>query len=169
MEGRTLPVARTRKGKPKANHNKKKVAESSSAELEEDPFEVPMTTQEIYAGLGPVGKAVAGTVEIAVSTIMEYFTGFIGGFVIGSVAGFPGFVFRSMDTEQTLPLMQEITQRFQRMNSRSVRWAKSWGGISAAFGGFRVATRVVRGGKEVRIYLRNFFYPVSSFFHYILF
>jgi Tim17/Tim22/Tim23/Pmp24 family len=113
-----------------------------------DPFAEPMTTQEIYNSLGPIGKTVAGTVEIAVSTCTEYLTGFLGGFFIGYVTDFPRFMFKNVEEAGMLPIAQELSRRFQRMNAKSFRWAKSWGGISAAFAGFRVATRVVRGGRE---------------------
>lgn len=143
---RTLPVARKKKEKAsKEEPSPDKIAPTT----EKDPFATPMTTQEIYANMGPVGRTVAGTVEIAVSVCMEYVTGFLGGFTIGSVVGLPGFAFKSMNTEQRLPFKQEFSKRFGRMNSKSVRWAKTWGSISATFGGCRVATRVIRGGKEV--------------------
>ena len=139
-----LPVARKKKASVARE-------EPSRAEESDDPFAVPMTTQEIYASLGPVGRCVAGTVEIAVSVVMEYVSGFMGGLTIGTLAGLPGFAFRSMDKEKQYPFMQEISQRFGRMNSRSFRWAKTWGSISATFGGSRVAIRVIRGGKEVSV------------------
>ncbi|CAB9501269.1 expressed unknown protein [Seminavis robusta] len=119
-----------------------------SATDPDDPFANPMTTQEIYSSLGPIGKCVAGSVEIAVSTCMEYITGFLGGYFLGYVTDAPRFMFQNVDPNRNQPFFNELSQRFQRMNSKSFRWAKSWGAISAAFGGFRVATRVVRGGKE---------------------
>jgi hypothetical protein len=140
---RTLPVARTKKSK-KASHEN----DDSKISSVQEAIETPMTAEEMYASLGPVGKTVAGTVEIAVSTLTEYITGFVGGYVLGSITDVPRFMFKTVDNTQTFPFFQEMAKRYGRMHSKSLRWAKTWGGISAAFGGFRVATKVVRGGKE---------------------
>jgi Tim17/Tim22/Tim23/Pmp24 family len=131
--------------------SKKKKDDSKSIQASEpsdDPFAEPMTTQQIYNTLGPIGKTVAGTVEIVVSVCIEYMTGFLGGYFLGYVTDFPRFMFKNAGDAGALPIMQELSQRFHRMNAKSFRWAKSWGGVSAAFGGFRVSTRVLRGGRE---------------------
>jgi len=101
-----------------------------------------------YADLSPLGRAVAGTVEIAVSTLTEYVTGFAGGYFLGTVTDVPRLLFRRVEPEARQALMQEASGRMMRMHAKSFRWARNWGGISAAFGCFRVATKVVRGGKE---------------------
>lgn len=98
-----------------------------------------------YAELGPVGRIVAGAVEVAVSTGLEFLSGFMGGYALGTVTEVPRLLFRSTNQPTFL---KETSSRFVRLNSKSIRWAKSWGGISAAFGGFNVLIKVVRGGKE---------------------
>jgi hypothetical protein len=114
----------------------------------QEAIENPMSTEEMYSQLGPIGKVVAGCVEITVSTLMEYCTGFFGGYVLGSITDVPSFVFKNVNEGQRLPFFQELSQRYGRMHAKSFRWAKTWGGISATFGGCRVATKVLRGGKE---------------------
>mmetsp|Transcript_821 Transcript_821/g.2057 ORF Transcript_821/g.2057 Transcript_821/m.2057 type:complete len:255 (-) Transcript_821:333-1097(-) len=101
-----------------------------------------------YKDLGPIGKTIAGCTEIAVSTVMEYFTGYLQGFFFGTLVGSPGFLFRPAEKGLRQPLTSEISQRFARMNTRSKSWGKNFGAISAAFGGFGVAVRVLRDGEE---------------------
>lgn len=100
-----------------------------------------------YAQLGPVGKVVAGTLEITVSTLLEFLSGFCGGYLLGTVTGLPAFVTKPV-TPATSSFWQQFQRRAVRMHGKSARWGTSWGGISAAFGGFRVTTKVLRGGKE---------------------
>lgn len=136
---KTIPAARTKKQtKPKSE---------SSTSLQE-AIENPKSTQEIYNQLGPIGKIVAGTVEVAVATLMEYCTGFFGGYVLGSITDVPRFMFKNVDEGQKLPFFQELSKRYGRMHAKSYRWAKTWAGVSATFGCSRVATKVLRGGKE---------------------
>ncbi|GAX10289.1 hypothetical protein FisN_3Lh489 [Fistulifera solaris] len=97
------------------------------------------------AELGPVGRIVAGAVEVAVSTGLEYMSGFLGGYTLGTVTDVPRLLFR---TTNQPTLLRETSSRFVRTHSKSLKWAKTWGGISAAFGGFNVLIKVVRGGKE---------------------
>lgn len=98
-----------------------------------------------YAELGPVGRIVAGAVEVAVSTGLEYLSGFLGGYALGTVTDVPRLLFRPTNQPS---LLRETSSRFVRLHSKSIKWAKTWGGISAAFGGFNVLIKVVRGGKE---------------------
>jgi len=150
LEQQTRLVGRSRKwerGSPKTGNQQKSAKTATDVEVK-DPFQDPTSSVEIYSQLGPVGKLVAGSVEVAVSTVMEYITGFMGGYILGSITDVPRFAFKQVDPNQNLPFFQELTKRYGRMHVKSFRWAKSWGGISAAFGGFRVATRVIRGGKE---------------------
>jgi hypothetical protein len=115
------------------------------------PSEQPSTNDAAavsYSDLGPVGRVVAGTVEVTVSTVMEYMTGFFGGYFLGSVTEVPRLLFRSIDPEQQRSLLQETSGRFSRLHGKSFKWAKNWGAISAAFGGFGVFVKVVRNGKE---------------------
>ena len=101
-----------------------------------------------YEDLGRFGRAVAGVTEILVTTLMEYVSGYFAGICLGTAVGMPGFLFKPVEPGVPRTFMKEISGRFGRMNTRSVGWARSWAEISAAFGGFEVAMRVVRGGQE---------------------
>ncbi|MGH3053968.1 MAG: hypothetical protein ACRDL7_03200 [Gaiellaceae bacterium] len=43
---------------------------------------------------------------------------------------------------------QQVQGRTQRLHGTSVQWARTWSGISAAFGCFRVTAKVLRNGQE---------------------
>jgi hypothetical protein len=101
-----------------------------------------------FRDLGPVGKVVAGVTEIFFATLFEYLSGFMTGVFFGMLVGLPGFAFRPIEKGVRQPLLQEVKMRFSRMNTRSITWGKSFGSISAAFGGFGVAVRVIRNGEE---------------------
>lgn len=135
-----LASSRTKKS-PQSDPKTTESQQNSS--VESSP---PDPSQLTYQDLTPFGRFVAGTVEVALVTIFEYMSGLVGGYVIGSVVGSYGLFFRPLDTEIRQPFFKEVSGRFLRMNNKSVRWGRSWGGISAAFGGFRVASKVVRGG-----------------------
>ena len=101
-----------------------------------------------FQDLGPIGKVVAGVTEIVFATLFEYLSGFTTGIFFGTLVGIPGFAFRPMEKGVRQPFAQEFKKRFARMNTRSMTWAKEFGSISAAFGGFGVAVRVIRNGEE---------------------
>ena len=103
-----------------------------------------------YAQLGPIGKVIAGTLEIVVSTALEYLSGYVGGYALGTVTGLPAFFLKKSDSTAAAAagVWNQLGARATRMHGKSARWAGSWAGISAAFGGFRVTTKVLRGGKE---------------------
>jgi hypothetical protein len=101
-----------------------------------------------FRDLGPVGKVVAGVTEVLFATLFEYLSGFMTGVFFGTLVGLPGFAFRPIEKGVRQPLLQEVKMRFSRMNTRSITWGKSFGSISAAFGGFGVAVRVIRNGEE---------------------
>ena len=101
-----------------------------------------------FDDLGPIGKVVAGATQIVTSTVLEYISGFFMGLVLGTVVGAPGFLFRPIEPGVPKVFMREVSGRFVRMNTRTMGWAKNWGGISAAFGGFKVAVKVIRNGDE---------------------
>uniref|UniRef100_A0A7S4EEM4 Mitochondrial import inner membrane translocase subunit TIM22 n=1 Tax=Pseudo-nitzschia australis TaxID=44445 RepID=A0A7S4EEM4_9STRA len=101
-----------------------------------------------FKDLGPIGKTIAGCTEIVVSTVLEYFTGYLQGFFFGTLVGGPGFLFRPIEKGVAQPFTSEISNRFARMNTRSKSWGKNFGSISAAFGGFGVAVKVLRNGEE---------------------
>jgi hypothetical protein len=104
--------------------------------------------QVSYSDLSPFGRVVAGTVEICFSTLLEYFSGFMGGYFLGTLTGIPRLVATPIQPEIQQTFFRELSARTVRMHGKSFGWAKQWGGISAAFGGFRVATKVIRGGVE---------------------
>jgi len=113
--------------------------------LENDPDEAS------FAQLGPVGKVVAGSIEIALSTLLEFMSGFVGGYFLGTLTGLPAFVTKPAETaaaSSSSSFWRQFQQRAVRMHTKSFQWGSSWGGISAAFGGFRVTTKVLRNGKE---------------------
>lgn len=104
-----------------------------------------------YSDLGLVGKLVAGTLEIVLVTLIEYATGFIGGYVLGTVTDVPRLLFQKANLQQSVvrpQLWTEASHRLLRLHGKSMNWATSWGGISAAFGGFRVGVKVLRGNVE---------------------
>jgi hypothetical protein len=104
--------------------------------LEKENPEIP-TIEE----LGPVARLVVGTIQIAVTTGVEYVTGFLGGFILGGIVGFPG-LFTPIGPNR---VPNEFTQRLARMNSKAVRWGTTWAPISAVYGGCDAAVRVARG------------------------
>ena len=112
--------------------------------------DMPSTEDEAFDELGPVGKVVAGTIEIAVSTVLEYISGLLGGYFLGTVTGIPALLTKPVQQQQAARnvFWTQFQQRMGRMHGRSTSWARNWAGISAAFGGFRVTTKVLRGGKE---------------------
>jgi hypothetical protein len=113
-----------------------------------EPLPEPQAPEVSFDDLGPFGKVVAGVTQVLVTTVMEYCSGFFGGLFLGSVVGAPGLLFRPMEPGVPQMFLMEARGRFGRMNTRSLGWAKSWGGISAAFGGFKVAIKVLRNGQE---------------------
>ena len=85
----------------------------------------------------PLADALIGGVVIVGTAAVEYVSGFIGGYFLGTLMGIPGIVYSKEGLS--------MTKRFSNMNARSMRWAKTWAPISAVFGGCDAATRVVRG------------------------
>jgi len=120
-------------------------AQKRRVEPKISPVDPPTLT---YDDLTPLGKLVAGTVEVTLATLLEFASGFFGGYLIGTVTDIPFLLFRPVEQEARRAFFQEVSGRAARMHAKSFRWAKSFGGISAAFGGFRVATKVIRGGVE---------------------
>ena len=129
---------------------RKKQQDSTTPSLDRTEERVESSTPPpplTYADLTPLGKLVAGSIEVGVATGMEYVSGFLGGYVIGTLTDIPRLL-----TQGIQPAPQswqsETLQRFGRMHGKSLSWAKTWGGVSAVFGGFRVATKVARNGIE---------------------
>lgn len=120
--------------------------------------------QEMRAQLGPVGRLIANSVEIGISTAGSYLSGGIFGYMVGAVMNTPG-VLRNKPpslppptgTGTVLPPVPEaneagskLMERISTLNTKSMTQAKSWGELSAAFSGFHVISRVFRGGVEDR-------------------
>jgi hypothetical protein len=124
---------------------KKKVPLRNPEPADEVTPQIPVVS---FNDLNPIGKVVAGATQIAVTTVLEYAQGFFGGLALGTAVGFPGLLFRPIEPGVSQLFMTEMKGRMGRMNSRSLTWAKSWGSISAAFGGFKIAVKVIRNGKE---------------------
>ena len=127
-----------------------------------------LSLEEMRAQLGPLGKTVAGAVEVGVVTAGSYLSGGILGYVGGGLFGL-GSLFRPADsppppsssiTGATPPppptggkppprgFGGEFRGRLANVNSRAVGSAKSWAQLSAAFSGFHALTRVVRGKED---------------------
>lgn len=87
-----------------------------------------------------VEQVLLGGFIIGGTTVMEYVSGFIGGFCLGTICGVPGMVYSKEGLK--------MGQRFSNMNARSMRWAKTWAPISAVFGGCDAATRIIRNNKK---------------------
>jgi Tim17/Tim22/Tim23/Pmp24 family len=116
-----------------------------SAVLAPAPMETPDTS---FDELGPIGKVVAGVTQIAFTTLLEYAQGYVAGIFMGTLVGTPGLIFKPVEQGVQRRLHREIAMRMTRMNTRSLKWAKLWGGYSAAFGGCKVGVKVLRGGRE---------------------
>lgn len=100
-----------------------------------------------YADLTPLGRLVAGSVETAITVVLEYCSGLMGGYFFGVVTDIPRLLFRQSQ-EQPLPFWKEVGGRCSRMHQKSVGWALNYASISATFGAMKVITKVVRGGVE---------------------
>ena len=125
-------------------------AHASTKQARKGDFPSVDEAAEEYAQLGLVGKIVAGTIEITLATLLEYISGYVGGYALGTLTGLPAFLTKPVTdpADATRHFWAQVSHRAGRMHGKSNRWARSWAGISAAFGGFRVATRVLRDGKE---------------------
>jgi hypothetical protein len=120
----------------------KKVAATAEPEVLQEPQEVS------FDDLGPVGKVVAATTELGVAIIYNYIQGYLTGWLFGTFIGVPGMMFRDLEPGVPKIFMTELKGRWGRMNSRSVRFGKSFGGMSSIFKGSDVAVRRVRYGKN---------------------
>jgi len=135
----TLMVSRSQRAK-NSNRNQERNEEIARPDSE--------LTDISYNDLGLVGKTIAGCTEIVFATAFDYCSAYLQGLVFGTLFGSPGFIFRPITKGVPQPFMMEMSSRFSRMNTRSMSWAKSFGSISAAFGGFGVAVKVLRNGEQ---------------------
>jgi hypothetical protein len=108
----------------------------------------PQTALPTYRDLTPLGRVVAGTVEIAIVTATDFISGLMGGYVLGTLTDVPRLLFRPLDPQVQQPFWNEFSGRCMRLHSKSAKWGKNWASISATFGCTRVAVKVIRGGTE---------------------
>lgn len=108
----------------------------------------PQVPEVSFDDLGPVGKVVAGVTQVGTTILFEYCTGFLLGYLGGTVIGTPGLIFRQVEPGVPKMLMAELKGRFGRMNTRSMRFGRSLGGVSATFKGTDVTVRLLRYGRE---------------------
>jgi hypothetical protein len=127
--------ATTKKAKPNVT-----VEEEAEGEEEED--------QLGYDSLGPIGKTIAGAVEVGVVAASSYISGGIFGYVVGGAMGIP-ILFRPLPSAaNTNSALKQFASKLKMMNEKAVHAGKNWGQISASFSGFHALCRVARGGRE---------------------
>lgn len=113
----------------------------SEAEEEEEEFG--------YDSLNPLGKTIAGAVEVGVITASSYISGGIFGYLVGGAMGVP-ILFRPTPSAggNANNALQQLASKLKLMNEKAVQAGKNWGQLSASFSGFHALCRVVRGGRE---------------------
>mmetsp|Transcript_18650 Transcript_18650/g.26266 ORF Transcript_18650/g.26266 Transcript_18650/m.26266 type:complete len:403 (+) Transcript_18650:70-1278(+) len=131
--------------------------------------QTPQSLEEMRAQLGPIGKLIANSVEVGVTTAGSYLSGGLFGYIIGGATGLP-ILFQDSskhnfpDPSSTTSIassanhnflpsknaFQEGQRRLGFFHNKALTQAKSWGQLSAAFSGFHALTRVCRGGVEDR-------------------
>ena len=133
------------------------VLEQSPSQLQEaldDEEEYSLT--EIRANLGPIGKTIAGAVEVGIVAAGSYISGGILGYFIGGTMGLPT-LFRKLPPDVAAAeasnnrlgnAFREFSTKMKVLNSKAVVTGKNWGTLSASFSGFHALCRVARGGKE---------------------
>jgi hypothetical protein len=105
-------------------------------------------------------------------TVLEYASGMVSGYLLGSVTDVPRLLFRRVDDVHAAGGWNQVTGRFVRLHNKSLRWGSryqssvcssddalsflcesnlllnSWAAISATCGGMNVAFRALRGGAD---------------------
>jgi Tim17/Tim22/Tim23/Pmp24 family len=120
---------------------------TTSTETANDDLTIVAKPAVTYADLGILGKIVAGTMEITVAVAFEFVMGAVGGYVLGTVTDIPRFLFKPLN-KPPAGFIEKLGERVGRTHQKSWTWARSWGSISAAFGGFRVGAKILRNGRE---------------------
>jgi Tim17/Tim22/Tim23/Pmp24 family len=103
---------------------------------------------DFYADLSLFGKAVAGCVEILTSVTFDYCMGYASGYFIGTVLGVPRVMFFGEKASSTGDMWRNLIDRTKQIHSKSNSYGRSWGNVSAVFGGSRTAVNVVRGNAK---------------------
>ena len=144
---RTIHTSRTTQ---LASSSQKKQAKKNQSAQSQAPTPEQGVPNYSYDDLTLLGRTIAGTVEIGFTVLIEYVTGFVGGYALGGITDLPRFLTQSAGQQAANNAVwwRELAARTSRMHVKSARWGRSWAGISAAFGGFRVTVRVLRNGKE---------------------
>ena len=101
-----------------------------------------------YDDLGPIGKTIAGAVEVGIVSASSYLSGGILGYIIGGAMGSPILFRRLPPSSDVSGGFQEFALKFKLLNEKAFHSANDWGQLSAAFSGFHALCRVARGGKE---------------------
>jgi len=102
-----------------------------------------------YDSLNPLGKTIAGAVEVGVITASSYISGGVLGYLVGGAMGVP-ILFRPPPSAggNTNSALKQLASKVKLMNEKAVQAGKNWGQLSASFSGFHALCRVVRGGRE---------------------
>ena len=102
------------------------------------------------------GKIVSGGWSIASTLVSQYMFGFCFGYFLGSLRGIPHLLFKKEGLMGT-PLKDEIPMRFSRWTGKAIRWGKTWGPLTAAFGTMDSVIVVLRNGvqDEINLYLSS--------------
>lgn len=136
-----------------SNHDNSNVVQSvssSTQQLQKSPTSSSSqpSVEELKAQLGPLGLLVATTVEVGITTAGSFLSGGLVGYLWGGVTSIPTFLKAPASPQRNKFL--EFQQKFSSWNGAACTQGKSWGKLSAAFSGFHVLTKCVRGGKEDR-------------------
>ena len=156
IDNRSLPFLRSSKVRflstrhisgSKRNGSTKK---SSQTKKTTQPNGIEAQVAKIgYDDLGPIGKTIAGAVEVGIVTASSYLSGGILGYIIGGAMGSPILFRRLPPSFSDVPGgFQEVALKFKLLNEKAFHSANDWGQLSAAFSGFHALCRVARGGKE---------------------
>jgi hypothetical protein len=107
--------------------------------------------------LTALGTILAGTVEIATSTLTNYVTGYVTGYVIGTIIGIPQSFLRGRSSTSSsssssisvgpngIPKSWFPTQWIQQIHTKShIQYGRKWGNVSSIFGGCRTLVTVIR-------------------------
>lgn len=139
VRAKTKSTRKTKLKQSTDDYPKNLVPHTDSSEESSEP-----TLQEIRASLGPVGKTIAGGVEVGVITAGSYVSGGIMGYGIGSVFG----IRTLFQSSSKMGFKAELKGRMGNFHAKAMEKAQQWASLSAAFSGFHALTRVARGGKE---------------------
>mmetsp|Transcript_21358 Transcript_21358/g.59192 ORF Transcript_21358/g.59192 Transcript_21358/m.59192 type:complete len:365 (-) Transcript_21358:1390-2484(-) len=107
-----------------------------------------------YQQLGRAGKLVAGVTELALVVALDYATGFVSGYALGSVVGWvpplvrQRFPNRFPPPTTTTTVVAARSSKLAAWHRRSVGWGTTLGSLQAVVSGSNVGARLVRGGKD---------------------